>query len=185
MKTLTVRQQYNRLKKFYNSMPDNNGKDWYYTANEWINEIANLYGYSDKKIATITSLLSPQQSWNQNKKNVVDFINGKYESIYASKKTLSECNLALINGWTIPKKRLKTYAFYKCLLNPDNSNHVVIDRHAIKVAYNQLSAKPISITSYRYRLASEAYKMLANELNILPSELQATLWVNYKKVVNR
>jgi hypothetical protein len=100
---------------------------------------------------------------------------------------LSECGAVVDNGFQIPETRLKTFAFAKCIeeANDENSDAVVIDRHAIKIAYGQMSAKPIIITEFRYREASKAYRLVAERNGLTAHQVQAITWVAYKRIVNR
>lgn len=190
MKTLSIKQQTNRILKLYERATgpeESAGLVWYKEAQNFAIDVANEYDLTIRQVSQLISLLSPQKKWEQNKADVISFLDGSTSSIFSTKKTLSECEAVVDSNFEIPQSRLKTYAFAKCIEYAHDEKHdpVVIDRHAIKIAYGQQSAKPIIITEKRYRDASEAYVLASKKLGIRAHELQAITWVTYKRIVNR
>lgn len=190
MKPLSIRQQANRIQKVLDQATQDeriDGVMWYKDAHDFALKVANDYGLTVRDVAQLISLLSPQKKWEQNKADVIKFLDGETEGIFSTKKTLAECASVVDDGFTIPESRMKTFAFAKCIEEATNneSDPVVIDRHAIKIAYGQMSAKPIIITDKRYRDASEAYRIVAERNNLRAHEVQAITWVAYKRIVNR
>jgi hypothetical protein len=190
MKTLklSIKQQSNRIEKIYlqaTNLERVNGLNWYNDANVWSKKIACLYGLNSVQISQLISLLSPQKKWSQNKKDVIDLIEGKIDSIFSCKRTLKECNEVINGNFTIPKNRLKTYSFAKCIEFNGLIDLVVIDRHAIKIAFGQMSSNEIGITIKRYKDAASAYKLTAKKYGMSAAQMQAITWVTYKRIVNR
>jgi len=166
------------------------GLSWYADARAFAAKKAIQYGIKPIQVATLISILSPQKKWEQNLEEVSAFLEEFYngvkpaKSYFASQKSLDECTAALRDGWVIPAHRSKTFAFADNIAN-ENSSHVTVDRHAIKVANDDLTAKEISITAKRYREAEAAYNIVALEENLKPYQIQAITWVAYKRVVGR
>ena len=190
MKKLSIRQQVNRIESILEMATDTEmieGVVWYEDANEFGNEIANEYGLSLGQVSRLISLLSPQNRWEQNKIDVVRFLDGNTNGIFSTKRTLAECSAVVDEGFIIPESRMKTFAFAKCIeeAKVNESDPVVIDRHAIKIAYGQMDAKPIIITDCRYREAVEAYQKVAEKYGMKAHQVQAVTWVAYKRIVNR
>lgn len=190
MKTLSIRQQANRIQKVLDQATYGErieGMKWYTDAHDFAQMVAETYDLTVKQVSQLISLLSPQKKWEQNKADVLQFLNGDTDSIFSTKRTLSECEAVIDSGFEIPESRMKTFAFAKCIEEAyDNeSDPVVIDRHAIKIAYGQMSAKPIIITDKRYRDAREAYKIVAEKNGLRAHEVQAITWVAYKRIVKR
>ena len=190
MEKLTIKQQANRIQKILNLATKTeieNGKNWYLEAYNFALEVSIDYSLTVTQVSQLISLLSPQKKWEQNKSDVVNFLNGDTGSIFSTKKTLSECASVVDEGFTIPSNRMKTFAFAKCIeeAKDNTTDPVVIDRHAIKIAYGQMNAKPIIITDLRYKESELAYRMVAKENKLRAHEVQAITWVAYKRIVNR
>jgi len=190
MKKLTVKQQANRIQKILNLATKTeieNGKNWYLDAYNFALEVSTDYSLTVSQVSQLISLLSPQKKWEQNKSDVVNFLNNDTGSIFSTKKTLSECVAVVDQDFTIPQNRMKTFAFAKCIeeAKDNTTDPVVIDRHAIKISYGQMNAKPIIITDLRYKESELAYRMVARENKLRAHEVQAITWVAYKRIVNR
>lgn|GEM_PF-6981581 len=184
MKTLklSIKQQSNRVQKWLSmatAADITDGMQWYSEAHRWASSLGDV-----ATIAQITSILSAQCDWQGNKKNVINFLAGEKASIFASGRQLAECTEAL-TGWNIPAGRAKTFRFAATIADPSRSDIVVIDRHAIKIAFNQLDSKEICITAKRYRDAEQAYKNVAQQNGLIGNQVQAITWTTYKRIVNR
>ena len=186
MKQLSIRQQANRIRKMFKQATHKEmveGMDWYSDARMFAKAVASDYDLTVFQVAQLISLLSPQKKWEQNKADVINFLDGNTDSIFSTKRTLSECEAVVEGEFEISQSRMKTYAFAKCI--EGKGDHVVIDRHAIKIAFGQMSAKPIIITDKRYRDASEAYRIVAEKEGLEPHVIQAITWVAYKRITGR
>ena len=87
--------------------------------------------------------------------------------------------------WLIPSKRTKTYSFADNIAYLDNSAEITIDRHALRVCYDDTSAKIDKVGTNAYKYARQAYQQVADSLGIKGYQLQAITWVTYKQFVNR
>jgi len=77
----------------------------------------------------------------------------------------------------------KTRAFYTCLLEPNNPEPVCIDGHMVNVWNGvrvPLDYAGVSLSEYRQVVAG--VKELAGRLSLVPSRLQAVLWVTWRRV---
>jgi len=79
----------------------------------------------------------------------------------------------------------KVSAFGRLLAGEFHAGHVVIDGHAWNICrqerHNLRSVPPgARVTPRRYRIAAEAYRLAANELDLLPHQVQATTWVHWR-----
>lgn len=186
MRPLSIKQQANRIEKILlqaTKQEHVEGLKWYADARFFASKVASDYDLTLAQVSQLISLLSPQKKWDQNKADVVKFLDGETDGIFSTKKTLAECSAVVDAGFEIPENRMKTFSFAKCI--EADSDHVVIDRHAIKIAYGQMSAKPIIITDKRYRDARDAYNMIADKYDMKGHEIQAVTWVAYKRIVGR
>ena len=193
MESLTIRQQANRIKKWYDKASASqlaDGLTWYSAANVLANTLAVRYDVTTSQAAQVIAVLSPQVSWAQNKRSAIALFNWHFNGelpehgIYATKKTISECHAIMAGRWALPAKRLKTFSFADNIANTD-SDAVTIDRHALRVAYDDTSASIKVVSPKQYREAARAYYIVAASLGIKAYQLQAIVWVTYKAEVNR
>ena len=184
---LTIRQQVNRIEKWMGlsvQADKDQGFNWYHRAHDWASDLATDHGISVESVSHVAAILSAQCDWETNKRNTEKFLNGDLSGIFATRKQLMECS-KVIDGWRIPAKRRKTHAFASTISDPYLQEYAVIDRHAIKIAFDQLSADTICITDRRYNDAEKAYIIVADRRKMLPSQVQAITWVTYKRITGR
>lgn len=177
------------MKNLLKLLTNRDGKDWYREANKFCNEIAEQYQLELPIVVAILSAMSPGTNWEQNKKDAVNLIraNGnahtkqfrfttygknviKAQNIYSGKLRPDEA----FN----PRTGAKTYNFYHNILNPDAEHFVTIDRHAFTIATGEPYVQPHLA---KYERVADHYRRFAKLVGLLPSELQAILWVSYRK----
>ena len=194
-KNLSTRQMINRLKKFCSLVSDTDirdGLNWYQIANTKAFELVVKYSITVEQAAQVIALLSPQVTWAQNLINADTVINafklGGINKVleckmFASNQQKIKCAECLQGVYTIPVTAQKTYSFYKNILL--DKDFVTIDRHAIKAACNESRGGGVQITSKQYKTAAEAFKRVASLKKLTGYQLQAILWLTYKRVNNR
>ena len=156
------------------------GANWYHEAHGWCKTVADKYSVSLVTVCAVMSALSPSTNFEQNKRDTVNLIKGKkgYKcTTYGA--NVKKARAILKDG--IPrfnvKTGAKTYNFFFNLLEPDNSAFITIDRHAYTIATNE----PYTGLSHaKYKKVASMYVKASKKLGILPSELQAILWVDYR-----
>lgn len=193
MKALTIRQQANRITKWYNMASPSqiaDGLAWYSKAHTLTVLLAMRYDVTAWQAAQVIAVLSPQKKWEVNKREASAIFNQHFNGIepgfglFATKRTIDECHAIMSGNWALPANRIKTHSFADNIAYLD-SEAVTIDRHALRVAYDDTSAA-ISVVGIRqYREAREAYRQVADSLGIKAYQLQAITWVTYKAEVNR
>lgn len=158
-------------------------QDWYFRVNEYCQTISETYNVPLIKVAGIMSALSPNNTFASNVKSLEAFIRTKGNckvstygqqkikalTIYNSPDTISINEVKKILGG------LKTMAFFDNMLRPETSQDVTIDLWMIR----HFGIKG-SLTPKRYKDASNKIKDLAKELNLLPHQVQAKLWVDIR-----
>ena len=172
------------LLKKYKQVTDHSGLNWYREGNEWCKRVAEGHNLSLVTVCAIVSALSPGTNWEQNKRDALAIIKGKkgyrpttYGRNVAKARTILKDGVPRFSIKTGPK----TYNFFHALVNPETTEHVVIDRHAYVIA----TGKPyIGVRGKQYDLIAKRYKRAAKKLGILPTELQAVLWVDYRHKEN-
>ena len=193
MKALTIRQQVNRITKWYNlatTSDISDGLAWYSEAHTLAVKLASQYDVSAVQAAQVISVLSPQKKWDVNKREALAIFNHHFNGIppsfgiFATRAAVRECYAILRGEFLIPISRTKTYSFADNIAYID-SEEITVDSHALRVAYDDTSAKIKKVTPLQYKAARIAYQQVADSLGLKGYQLQAIVWVTYKRIVKR
>lgn len=151
------------------------GRNWYYCANELAQKIAP----TTRVGAGVLAALSPQKSWQAN----VKIAKATFASGAARGQVGNACKKAddILSGkdpLTVLPKGSKTWHFYRCIVDPSDSEAVVIDRHAHDIAADEIygAADRGLSNPNRYHTLAEAYRRAAELLGEIPSVVQAVTW---------
>lgn len=200
MKFKTTQTQVKHIEALFKGASDTEkiqGGNWYREANTYAHHLSELFGIdSPCKVAGIISALSPATNWERNKVDAHNFIalainddamSGKYGTYKNNVwKALEIFNLdratksnvgAILRG----KTGYKTESFFYNIYDLD-SQEVTIDRHAIKGANNVYEGGSVSLTEKRYRDSERAYQKVAKKYNLKPYQVQAIVWVTYRRL---
>jgi hypothetical protein len=165
-------------------MEDNmTAQNWYFQVNDYCLTLSETYSVPLVKVAGILSALSPNTSFAHNIKSLEAFLRTKGNckvttynaqknkalTIYNSPDTITIDEVKAILGG------LKTMAFFDNIVRPASSQAVTIDIWMIR--HFGING---SLTPKRYEIASNKIKKLAKELNLLPHQVQAKLWVDIR-----
>lgn len=171
---------------------------WYPRANEICATLAKDFGTSVVRVAAVLATLSPGTSWDRNKietRALLEEWRGQrtpgtfpYTTYPANVKKARgilqapdrDCYMDLVK----PRKDsgFKIGAFYANISDPRDMGPVTIDRHAIAICIGHApDAGEQQLTGYRYRCYAAAYRKVAAELNMVPSEVQAITWAAYRR----
>lgn len=175
------------LSKLFNKA-DKSGLNWYNEANGFCIELSAKYGLSLSQVCAVVSALSPACNWEQNKRDTIGLIEtvkglrkykhkfGTYGANVLKARRILSGELLPENAFSL-KTGAKTFNFYHNLLEPDNVNWVTIDRHAYTIA----TGEPYkALTKNQYSKIADYYKETARKLSLIPCQLQAVLWVDYR-----
>lgn len=176
-----TKEQYitNIISVFDSATPDQlaRGLAWYRTANQLASMIADG---NVKAGAGVIAALSANKSWNENVKLATRaFTTGEPTGHVGDAIRKAARIMAGEDPETVLPMDAKTGHFYRCIVNPADSEAVCIDRHAHDVAVGErygdkdrgLSAKG------RYALIASLYREAARRLGFKPQEIQAVTWV--------
>lgn len=153
------------------------GMSWYVEANRFCRNLSDKYNLPMENVCAIVSILSPGVSWNRNKIEAEMLIKGKKSGYTTYKANVRKAKRALKEPQpdTLFNKRWrKTWNFYLALLNPENPETVVIDRHAYRTVTGM---QYVGLTAKVYDQIADHFRQSAAKLGILPNQLQAVLWV--------
>lgn len=171
------------------------GREWYPTANALARELSPQY----VRASYVLAALSPRQAWARNvslareayrlmRSAPQDHPEMARERILRGLPTLGLQRrqvVALLVDSVDPDlvvKGTKTNAFARTIADPADPHAVVIDRHAMAIAYGRpMGADELSLTNKRYRAIAEAYRAAAVVAGELPSVVQAATWVHWRR----
>lgn len=192
----------NLLTLFAKSTTDDikEGLNWYKEANQVAKDIAesslsDTVFVTDDTVAQVISALSPATKWERNIIDASKLVQAYKDGASPDKVTVATYGQNKDKAWAILQGKtklntegntgLKTFAFYKNIINPSDTKHVTLDRHAIKALRGDTSAGGETITPKQYRIAEQIYKDVAGLLSYVPCQFQAIIWVTYKREVGR
>lgn len=167
------------------------GTTWYQDAHEFATELAATYSVTLRQASAVIAALSPQVSWELNKRIAVDLLDGGSAAgaftlgIDRARRIIADPNvdpLTILGGH-------KVRSFYLNISRPNLYGPVTIDRHAVAILsdYNTspafLTAHPKHLEKYgAYHRAAGVYRTVARELNLAPHVLQAIAWVTWRRL---
>jgi hypothetical protein len=163
------------------------GKGWYQSAHNACKMLATVHGISLNQACGITAALSPGLRWERNLEAAECVIaelplDGIGIRWYANVRKAWR----ILNGET-PEVVLggnKVRAFYDNILQPKRSLSVCIDGHAFAIAAGKritLKNTP-NIGRRAYNRLSGSYSTVAKRVGIRPCELQAIVWVVWRRL---
>lgn len=172
------------------------GINWYPEANQFCKDLSDRYDLDLCKVVGITAALSPQTSWDMNKRYASDFIEnrgrgfmGNRERTIKAKNIYNANDPAKIQDYlaTTPNGAKKTKAFYRNILLPGFCDTVCIDRHALAAGQQRpentkaLQDSEAHLSGKQYSFLSDCYVYAANKVGMIPSSFQAVIWTVYRK----
>jgi len=161
------------------------GRSWYPRAHAIMCEWSETYGYSIATVACVTAALSPQVEWTRNVIMADDILAGRPPSIGGYLRTNRDKaervrDERLSNLTTVFKGGPKVNNFAANLAG-DYYNAVTIDAHAAQIALDEPTYNA-GLSWAKYAVFATAYFQAARELGMAPAELQATVWLTWKRM---
>jgi len=154
------------------------GINWYRIVNANVVKLANESGHAAGQVAGALAALSPNTSWGRNWYMLEELIKtgettGLGTSIKKAKLCLQSNERQLEQIW---EKPMKTARFaYNCG-NPDGTDYITLDRHALALA--GIDAKSLNGTGYE--LLESIYLNVARSVGMRGHELQALTWTHWR-----
>lgn len=148
------------------------GVRWYLDAHNWCRRIGREYGHTVHQVAWAVAALSPMSRWERNQDDVIRLLEGedtwtfKYAQERAERALAGECSAAVIGQ--------KVRSFGHNLSQPYTSFMVTLDRHMATAL--ELPERYIERTGV-YGILAEAVRAQARQLQCMPHQLQASIWV--------
>ena len=160
------------------------GRVWYRTANELATFLADG---NTRAGAGVLAALSPQKAWDHNVRLAAEaFENGAARGHVRDALAKAERIMTGEDPLLVLPTDSKTWNFYRAIVDPDDAEAVVIDRHAHDIVVGErygdddrgLSSKR------RYATVALAYRIAAQRLDEIPSVVQAVTWVVWRELTD-
>ena len=160
------------------------GQTWYTEAHNQAKVWAKEFDKPLPLVVGIIAALSPRNKWESNLKNTYALLTHGEQTKVSTTNTNKVKALQILTGKE-PLSVLggdKVRSFYRLILNPNDTSNVCIDVWALRVAVGSYTQPARSIRSNEYQQIREAYQHVAQDLNLLPSEVQAITWVTIRHI---
>ena len=164
-------------------MEDSN---WYFKINDYLRTLSDYYNVPLVKVAGIMSALSPNNTFRHNIISTEKFLRTRGDCKVTCFNSQKEKAIRILNADNnvsieqvkgILGKGLKTRAFFCNMVQPDNSKAVTVDLWMIRYAKkHKLMPTEGGLTVKRYKTIETHVQSRANELGIMPHQLQAKIW---------
>ena len=152
------------------------GRGWYQTAHDLANMISDG---NVREGAGVIAALSANKSWRENER----LARGAYTDGPSGHTRDNVRKVERILMGTDPEDVLpmsaKTGHFFRCILDPEDPDPVVIDRHAHDIAIGDVYGNDERglDSKQRYALLAHCYREAGLRLEEIPSVVQAVTWV--------
>jgi hypothetical protein len=153
--------------------------DWYFILHDYAKNLAERNNLTLIQTAGIISALSPMVMFTTNLRDAERFCSTRSIANLATYTKQRKKALSII-GAKSEKEVLtilggnKTKAFFLNILKPQTSMEVVLDTWMIKFFEFK------NLTPKRYWYASNEIQKIAQEMGIMPHQVQALLWVGMR-----
>jgi hypothetical protein len=157
------------------------GRSWYRHAND----LADIMSDGNVRAgAGVIAALSANKAWEINIRIAGEaFATGTLRGHVRDALAKAERIMMGQNPLVVLPIDSKTHNFYRCIVDPDDPDPVVIDRHAHDVAVGRRYGNEDRGLSNkrRYATLAHAYREAARRLGELPSTVQAVTWVAWRE----
>jgi hypothetical protein len=160
----------------------NQGFLWYPNANAIASE---LIPENPRAGSGLLASLSPQKSWDQNVYLARLAVSQGFASGHYSVQTKKADYILAGGEFSECLAGMKERSFAECIAAPwEDCGFVCLDRHAINAWHGYLcedkARARFAASKLRYVRVAEDFRAVSRELGILPSQLQAILWIVWR-----
>ena len=159
------------------------GRSWYRTAND----LATLMSEGNTRAgAGVIAALSPFQVWETNLVIAEKALSaGTADGLHVGDAIRKVGRIMRgEDPLSVLPPDSKTWNFFRCIVDPDDAEAVVIDRHAHDVVVGErYRGRERGLSNKRrYATLALAYRLAAEQLDELPSTVQAVTWVIWREM---
>lgn len=171
------------------------GRHWYEDAFSIAVTYAARYGVTQVQAVGVIAAISPGSEWSLNIRNAATLLDshakGEVLPLVGSYgwRNVRKCEKILATKWHHSEVRdilkgPKVSAFFSNILGIDDDS-VTIDRHAKAAAMGRrLKDDETTVTAKQYREIAAAYRNVAKHEGLEPKQLQAIVWVVWKRLLS-
>ena len=167
----------NIVRVYREASPDQlaRGIHWYRTAHD----LALIVGDGNAQMgAGIIAALSANKRWRDNSRLAMDAGNGIVHGHTSANLEKVRQILEGTDPLLVLPEGMKTWNFYRAILDPSDPDPVVVDRHAFRTATNDRESDRFGLSNpTRYATLALAFRLAARRLGVIPSTVQAVTWV--------
>jgi len=188
-RTLNQAKLVKNILAIYNDQEYTGESDWYQTAHKLAVQLATKYNTTTLQTSGVIAALSPLKSWDENKRIAEAYL--KNGEAYHTGAMISKADDIINYNGSMTEEFIlvtlngnKIQNFFLNIAFPKVSLGVTIDRHAVSAAVGEALPDSMlrSITDKQYEFFADAYKKAAIKVGILPHEMQAVVWVKWRKL---
>jgi hypothetical protein len=188
-----LRDNIRRVYRLAHELERKHGIGWYREASQIAGEISRAYNVNRTLVAHVIAALSPNNDWRRNVLDaraifaeVFDYIPSRYSTYGANVAKARAMIVAYRNreDWHHILRGNKVTSFASNIDKPSVPARVTVDFHALSVAhaYRYTTKTCPTISDKLYEQVSAAYIAVAQEYNLLPQQLQAVVWLTWKRI---
>ena len=183
---LTQRKCVSNILKVYRSSSSFADSNWYWEANSYARNLATTFKVPLSVACGVIASLSPLKSWDENKLIAYSFLKngqGKHTSFFVDKAQRIKDSNAEVEEICLILGGNKIISFFINLLEPDQTNFVTIDRHALSIAVgrNLVETEQRGLTSKQYDFFVDAYTKAGLKVGISPVLMQSITWQGWRE----
>jgi hypothetical protein len=170
------------------------GKLAYWRYHQMMHSIAKVYGHDVREVTAAFVALSPNSDYLGNLRSLISVLEGVRRGAQVDDITVATYKGCRDRAYAYVTKQQdflltargpKIRAFYHNILFPDHKEFVTIDGHMVGAYRGNDGTMKENIVSPRvYKEVASTTKRLANQLGLIPNQLQAVIWFTRKRVLN-
>lgn len=177
------------LQQWYNRADDDDKSEGllaYARYNHVMRMLAEHYGFALDRVVACFAALSPNLDYLGNLRSCASVLRGINMGANVTDIRTAGYNHARDRSFLYATgerqfldhaKGLKTRAFYKNLMNPNDVEPVCIDGHMLLAYVNERRPlKQAVVSKSQYREVAAAVRDIAADLSLVPNQVQATIW---------
>jgi len=192
-KNYTTTKVVNNILRVYNKADKPN--NWYNEANylahwlavKYLNNIDEPVSNENiAKVCGILAALSPLKNWNENKKITELFLKDgtcKHTRVMSQKANDILTSNGEIDIISDILRGSKITSFFLNILQPEKSQAVTIDRHAISIAIGtKIVGAKLKLSINQYEFFANCYRIAGLKLGVKPLVVQSTTWITWREL---
>lgn len=171
------------------------GRTAYEIYRSTIRQFADLYGHTFERVLSAFVALSPNSDYYGNLRSLISLLEAMKNGVSRERVVISTYNHCRDRAWAYlhgtdlflaTARGLKVRSFFLNIFDPCDPVPVTIDGHMALIWRNDDAGtmKEAKVSRREYEQISAAIRRLARDRNLVPNQVQATLWLARKRVLN-